>query len=63
MDAEDILLIVYWALCTLLMFLPCIALFIAALCVATTAFEICFLVFLIVGFAGIDVGIWRLLFI
>lgn len=63
MDTGDILLIVYWAFCTLLMFLPCIALFIAALCCATTVFEVCYLVFLIIGIAAIDVGLWWLIFI
>lgn len=63
MDTDDILLIVYWALCTLLVFLPCIALCVAALICATTVFEVCYLVFLIIGLVGIDGGLWWLLFI
>lgn len=63
MDTGDILLIIYWALCTLLMFLPCIVLCIAALICATTVFEVCYLVFVIIGLAAIDGGLWWLLFI
>lgn len=63
LDTDDILLIVYLALCTLLMFLPCIALCVAALICATSVFEVCFLVFIIIGLAGIDGGLWWLIFI
>lgn len=63
MDTGDILLIVYFALITLFIFVPCIVLCIAALICATTVFEVCYLVFLIIGIAAIDGGLWWLLFI
>ena len=63
LDIDDILLIVFLALGTLLIFLPCFVFCVAALCCATSVFEVCFLVFLIIGIAAIDVGIWWLLFI
>jgi hypothetical protein len=63
LDTDDILLIVYLALCTLLIFLPCIVLCVAALCCATSVFEVCFLVFIIIGLAAIDGGLWWLIFI
>lgn len=63
LDTEDILLIVYFALITLLIILPCIVGCIAALFCATSVFEVCFLIFLIIGLAGIDGGLWWLLFI
>ena len=63
MDTDDILLIIYWALCTLLMFLPCIVFCVAALFCATSIFEVCYLVFVIIGLVAIDGGLWWLLFI
>ena len=62
MDTEDILLIVYFALITLLIILPCIIGCIAALLYAPSIFEVCFLVFVIIGLAAIDGGLWWLLF-
>jgi hypothetical protein len=63
LDTSDILLIIYFALITLFIFLPCIVGCIAALVFATSVFEVCFLVFLIIGLAAIDGGLWWLLFI
>jgi hypothetical protein len=63
LDTEDILLIIYCVLLTLLIFLPCIVLCVAALCCATSVAEVCFLVFIIIGLAAIDGGLWWLIFI
>lgn len=63
LDTEDILLIIYFALITLLIILPCIVGCVAALFCVTSVFEVCFLVFLIISLTLIDVGLWWLLFI
>lgn len=62
MDKGDILIAFYFALITLFIFVPCIVLCVAALICATTVFEVCYLVFLIVGIAAINGGLWWLLF-
>lgn len=63
LDTDDILLIVYFALITLFIFVPCIVGCVAAIICATSVFEVCFLVFIIIGLAGIDGGLWWLIFI
>ena len=63
LDTSDILLIIAVAIVTLFIILPCIVGCVAALCCATSVFEVCFLVFIIIGLAGIDGGLWWLIFI
>lgn len=60
MDTGDILLIIYFALITLLVILPCIIGCIVALFTAASVFEICFLIFIIIGLVAIDGGLWWL---
>ena len=63
MDKGDILIAFYFSLITLFIFIPCIILCVAALSFATSVCEVCYLVFLILGIASIDGGLWWLLFI
>lgn len=63
LDTSDILLIIAVAIVTLFIILPCIIGCIAAIICATSVFEVCFLVFIIIGLAGIDGGLWWLIFI